>query len=246
MVKDQYDIVSDSGNSLYAIGASGGDPSAVICFLHDIGGTSADALELANGLMAENIACFLVDYHGAGKSEGAEKHSNPLRDYVDDLEALCMLARKEYNDSPVFLLTRGFSDLVATYYLYKKKSQEISGIISMEPIPESILKNLRISFLNKILGFLFQRLPLITFNDKRIPYKLYRGMIKAHQEIMKSGFSASIPVLTFQSTCEEEHGQLYFTNTQCMQLPDCKNNGAGLYSFSKTLISWIEKNIRKT
>lgn len=246
MVKDQHDIVSDSGNKLYAVGTSGGNPSAVICLLHDIGGSIDDGMKVADHLMADNTACFLVDYHGAGKSEDRERHSNPVRDYVDDLEALCMLARKEYNDSPLFLLTKGFSTLVATYYLYKKKSQEISGIIAVEPFSEHLLKDIKLSFVQKLSGFLFQHLPLITFNGKRISYRLYRGIRKAHQEIMQSGFSSSIPVLTLQANCNETPRHLYFTNAECMQLTDCHNYGSEIYMFSKRLVDWMLNSVRKT
>ena len=79
-------------------------PRAVVVLVHGFNSHSGYYLWTAQQLVARGLAVYALDLHGRGQSEGERFYLESMKDYVDDVDAVMMLAKSREPGVPVFLL----------------------------------------------------------------------------------------------------------------------------------------------
>ncbi|MGF1638614.1 MAG: alpha/beta hydrolase [Cyclobacteriaceae bacterium] len=247
MERESFEIYTAGGNRLHATAMWPEMPDALICLIHCKGQKSDDYDAMANFFMDHNMAFFTCDLHGHGQSADTEKHSNSVADYANDIEALCMLARSEFNEIPILLVGVGLGALATVYYLSKNKSSEISACILFDPWLGNSTQFLQVSPLAGLVGFF---LPLLKLKNvansgaQTITYKLVKSVKRTNDILYSSQDSIRVKTLIFAKFDNSNVPNLLSAHPEMIEmlpLPDaalCASNQTWL-----SLLGWIN-NLR--
>jgi alpha-beta hydrolase superfamily lysophospholipase len=100
----------------------------VVVICHGVNSHSGYYLWTAQQLLARGLAVYALDLHGRGRSEGERFYLESIKDYVDDVDAVVMLAKSREPGLPVFLLGHSAGGVVScTYALHHQ--QKLAGLI---------------------------------------------------------------------------------------------------------------------
>ena len=100
--------------------------AVVIC--HGVNSHSGYYLWTAQQLVARGLAVYALDLHGRGQSEGERFYLESMKDYVDDVDAVMMLAKSREPGVPVFLLGHSAGGVVSCTYTLEHQAK-LAGLI---------------------------------------------------------------------------------------------------------------------
>ncbi len=133
MAKEQETIISQDGLRLQSTSWKPDDPEAVICLIHGFGEHIGRYEHVAQFLNENRIALVGMDIRGHGHSEGLKGHAPSMSMLMSDIEELLKLARRSYNDLPMFLFGHSMGGNLVLNFGIRKKTRELAGIIASSP-----------------------------------------------------------------------------------------------------------------
>ena len=108
-------------------------PAAICCIIPGFGEHGGRYAHVAAYLLRNSIAALALDCRGHGKSDGLRGHASSMEALVDDVEEFIKLARREYNDVPVFLFGHSMGGNIVLNYVLRKPVSELQGFIASSP-----------------------------------------------------------------------------------------------------------------
>jgi len=160
MITEEFDFFSKGGTKIHAkCWLPDQQPTAIICIVQDIFEHTGYYEELAAFFVEHRIAIYTHDHRGFGRSEGKRGHAS-VSLLLEDVQELIISARKDYNDTPIFLLGHGIGGNLVANFLIKYMSGEISGAIINAGTFKIALEITPLQ--EKISQFLFAFWPAIT------------------------------------------------------------------------------------
>lgn len=140
MVPEDFQVISENGVGLYGKSwLPEIPPDAVVCVVHGLGEHCGRYEHFAEPFTSQNIGIFTLDLRSHGRSEG-KRGAGTINSYLKDVQELVVTARREFNDTPLFLLGHGFGGLLIVHYLAKLISKEIAGAIFSAPWVSSTIQ----------------------------------------------------------------------------------------------------------
>ena len=134
MNTEEHQLVTTDGLELFSQSwAPDIEPQAVICLIHGLSEHSGRYQSFAEFFVAKGIAVFALDLRGHGKSPGKRGHVKKYESLLDDVEELLKVARKTYNDTPLFLFGQSLGGNIVSNYVIKKNTSEVHGAILSAP-----------------------------------------------------------------------------------------------------------------
>jgi len=113
-----------------------------------------------------DIGVYAFDLRGHGRSEGKRGHGSVLK-LLNDIQELVILARRDFNDLPIFLFGHSMGGNLVANYLIRLISSEIRGAIISSPWIKLSFKEPKLKYLmGKIMNSLF---PTVTFRNELNP-----------------------------------------------------------------------------
>ncbi|MHA1971678.1 MAG: lysophospholipase [Candidatus Hodarchaeales archaeon] len=103
------------------------NPKAIVQIIHGLAEHSSRYLNVVNALLPNNFAVYAGDLRGHGKSEGLRGFINSFDDFVSDSRTLTQLIKKEFPDTPIFLLAHSMGSFIAIHYA--SVSHDFNGLI---------------------------------------------------------------------------------------------------------------------
>ena len=187
---------------------------AVIVLVHGLGEHIGRYNYVAEFFNQNQISVYGFDHRGHGKSSGKRGHIGSNQFFMDDIETMINIAKKDNPDLPIFLYGHSLGGNMVLYYsLFKQPS--IKGVIATspglgtgEPVPPVKL------FAAKILKTI---LPSMTMNNGLDVNNLSHNpqVIKDYQEdpLVHPMISAKLAMLMF------ENGDWIIENARKFNLP---------------------------
>ena len=131
MGKKEFRITSNDGTDLNAMAWTSKSPQAVVCLVHGLGEHVTRYDHVAAQFNEANMDFVGIDLRGHGDSEGARGHINNMNLFLDDVEALLIHTRKNYNDLPIVLYGHSLGGNIALSYLIRRNKDEVKcGLIT--------------------------------------------------------------------------------------------------------------------
>jgi len=170
MITEGFSIVTSGGINLYGKSyLPEKNPKAIVCLVHGFGEHMGRYIHVIEKFVQSNLGLYVFDLRGHGKSEGKRGHGS-LQKMLNDIQELVILARRDFNDLPIFLFGHSMGGSLVANYLIRMISSEISGAIISSPWFELAFKEPQFQlFLGKIINNTF---PSITFPDRLKPEDL--------------------------------------------------------------------------
>jgi acylglycerol lipase len=101
---------------------------AVVAICHGVKSHSGYYTWVADQFVVNGLAVYALDLHGRGKSDGERFYLDKFQDYLDDVNALIMLAKSREPGLPVFLLGHSAGGVVSSVYALEHQA-ELAGLI---------------------------------------------------------------------------------------------------------------------
>lgn len=127
-------LIARDGIKISYIDRNLADPQSVVCVWHGLGEDAESYEKMSDELNQEGIACILFNLRGHGQSEGNRGHIPSMDQVLSDIEEGLKLARKQYLDTPLFLLGHQFGGTAVINYMLSKPTQELKGFITSSSI----------------------------------------------------------------------------------------------------------------
>ncbi len=181
MVEEGFNIITTGGLNLFGKAfLPEGEPKAIVCIVHGLSEHSGRYTHVAKKFTESQVGVYIIDLRGHGKSEGKRGHGS-ISKMLYDVQELVVLARRDFNDLPIFLFGHSMGGSLVANYLIRLISSEISGAILSSPWFELAFKEPSFQlFLGKIIKNIF---PATTFSDGLKPSQL------AHDEEVGIAYS---------------------------------------------------------
>jgi alpha-beta hydrolase superfamily lysophospholipase len=109
------------------------EPAAVLAVMHGYGEHGGRYRLLADGLVPRGYAVHTVDLPGHGRSPGRRGHINRFAEYVAVSRALVAALRREYPQTPLFLLGHSLGGLIAAVHA-EEGDANLSGVVLSSPL----------------------------------------------------------------------------------------------------------------
>lgn len=127
-----HSLTSADGTALHATWwEPEGSPKGVVCRIHGLGEHSGRHAHVAERLAEAGYAVAMVDLRGHGRSAGTRGHT-PLRDALDDVEALLTDAASRVPDKPMFLFGHSLGGLITLIYALRRRP-DLAGVVASAP-----------------------------------------------------------------------------------------------------------------
>ena len=105
-----------------------GSARAVICLVHGFNAHSGHMIWPAERFAAHGLAAYALDLRGRGRSDGERFYVEKFSDYLDDVNGLVAIARKENPGLPIYVLGHSAGGVVASSYVFDNQDN-IAGLI---------------------------------------------------------------------------------------------------------------------
>lgn len=145
-----------------------GDRKATILVAHGVNEHSERYINVANAVIPEGIAVYVLDHRGHGRSEGKRAYVKKFANYIEDVKIFFdTIVKKEAEDKPIFILGHSMGSIIAMNYV-KMYPNGLCGMVlsgtgkRLGGIPSFLTK------FSKILGAILPKLyinPPIPFED---------------------------------------------------------------------------------
>ncbi len=163
MITESFSIVTTGGINLNGkTFLPEKDPKAIVCLVHGFSEHLGRYMHMAESFVENDIGFYAFDLRGHGQSEGKRGHGS-ISKFIHDVQELVILARRDFNDLPIFLFGHSMGGNLVANYLIRLISSEISGAIISSPWFKLAFKEPSIQlFFGKIVNNTF---PSVTFPD---------------------------------------------------------------------------------
>jgi alpha-beta hydrolase superfamily lysophospholipase len=160
-------FASGDGLALYSEYVTAERPRGVLVLSHGYGDHCGRYRALARHLAVRGFAVFAFDYRGHGRSQGRLGFCRHFSDYVNDLEAACLAARRAAHGAPVGIIAHSHGSLVALAALIARADGADEGgdqLALAPPILGAVLSSpyllpaFRVSRLDRALAGLASRI----------------------------------------------------------------------------------------
>ena len=194
MMEEGFSIITTGGLNLYGkTFLPEGEPRAIVCIVHGMSEHLGRYTHVAEKFTESQIGVYIIDLRGHGKSEGKRGHGS-ISKMLLDVQELVVLARRDFNDLPIFLFGHSMGGNLVANYLIRLISSEISGAILSSPWFELAFKEPSFKlFLGKVVKNTF---PATTFPDGLNPSELAHdeevGIAYAKDPLVHSRISARL------------------------------------------------------
>jgi acylglycerol lipase len=108
-------------------------PLAVLCMVHGLGDQYERHAHVAEQLCRHNIAVYIYDQRGHGRSGGQRGHTPLYEDLLRDLETVIKHLRSAYEHVPFFLYGHSMGGNVVAGYLLQKDTSAFAGAVLSSP-----------------------------------------------------------------------------------------------------------------
>jgi len=108
-------------------------PKALVVLVHGVGEYCARFDHVARAFNQIGLVVYGLDHQGHGHSEGDRLFVKSFQDYIDDVNLLTALARKEYPKLKVFMMGHSLGGLIAINTLAQAKPGEFVGAVISAP-----------------------------------------------------------------------------------------------------------------
>lgn len=105
---------------------------AVVVLAHGINDHGGRYLHVIDALVARDLAVYVIDHRGHGRSDGPRSRVGRFDDLVDDFELVANQAASEQPDTPLYVLGHSMGGLIATRYALRRQS-DLAGLILSAP-----------------------------------------------------------------------------------------------------------------
>ena len=216
MNSEEFELVTTDGIELYGQSwTPEGVPKAVICLIHGLSEHSGRYHAFAQYFTEKNMAVYAIDLRGHGKTPGKRGHIPNYELLLDDVEELLKVARRTYNDTPLFVYGQSFGGNIVSNYVTKKNTSEVAGTILSAPWLRLAFTPPQIKI--KLAGLMQNIYPGYTENSDINPEELSKdpAVIKAYKEdsLVHNRISSR---LFFSAT---NHGELAIANAFKLTIP---------------------------
>jgi len=134
----------------------------VVVIAHGLGEHSNRYQNLLDQLAGKGLSFYALDHRGHGRSQGKRGHILCFKEYIDDLNILVQMARKENPDLPLILLGHSMGGVIAFQYALNF-SNMIDGLILSSAGLKPILGVP--SWLQKLVGILAKICPGLAISN---------------------------------------------------------------------------------
>lgn len=154
MEMDTY-ILADTNTELFLRKNKPDDPKATVIIVHGLGEHLQRYNHFVSELANNNFIVYRYDARGHGKSTGKRGDLKSFKDYLNDLDTVINLAKKEHPNLKLFLFGHSMGGLIATSYAstYVDKIDYLilSGAANKTPDNARMLKLLPYRLMPKIM-----------------------------------------------------------------------------------------------
>jgi len=126
-------VLTKDGLPLYFQSWQPKDPQSLLVLSHGLAEHSGRYEKAAHSLASANLAVYVLDHRGHGKSPGRRVHVHSFEEFRTDLRAVLALARAEHPGLPLFLLGHSQGGLVAAT-LVLREPLGIAGLVLSSPL----------------------------------------------------------------------------------------------------------------
>lgn len=103
---------------------------ALIVLIHGLGEHAGRYPEYLQTFVEQGICIYAMDLRGHGKSPGKRGHTAPRNLILEDVDALCQHAKKEYPDIPLFIYGHSMGGNIGLYHRLHGKFRPKGYIIT--------------------------------------------------------------------------------------------------------------------
>ncbi len=144
------------------------ETAGVVVLVHGVGEHSGRYGHVARHFGRHNLALCAFDLRGHGRSEGRRAFVNRFEDYLADLERFWQRVRRQYPESPLFLLGHSMGGAVAAWYCLDHRPAHRGLILSSAALKVSDDFSPMLQKLSGIIGKLAPKLPTLKIDSKWI------------------------------------------------------------------------------
>jgi len=135
MKSDEIELRGSDGEQLYGRCwlPDIDDPFIVICLVHGLYEHSGRYESFAGFFVEAGIGVYSIDLRGHGLSAGKRGHIRKYDDFLDDVESLLKVVRREHNDSAIVLYGHSMGGNIVSNYILRNSTSELSAVILSSP-----------------------------------------------------------------------------------------------------------------
>ncbi|MEQ9424023.1 MAG: alpha/beta hydrolase [Cyclobacteriaceae bacterium] len=130
MNEEEFELIGGDGLELFGRSwlPENSAPDAIICLVHGLSEHSGRYKAFAEFFTSNKIGIFTFDIRGHGQTKGKRGHAK-YDLLLEDVENLLKEARKEFNETPLFLFGQSLGGNIVSSYLLRKNTSEVAGAI---------------------------------------------------------------------------------------------------------------------
>jgi alpha-beta hydrolase superfamily lysophospholipase len=130
---ESFEWVTNEGDNIFAQKwMLEGKSNAVIVMVHGLGEHIGRYAHVANYFNQNNISFYGFDHRGHGKSSGKRGHIGKSQFFIDDINTIIEITKKENPETPIFLYGHSLGGNMVLYYSLIVKP-DLKGIICTSP-----------------------------------------------------------------------------------------------------------------
>lgn len=103
-------------------------PRGIVVIIPGVNSHSGYYVWAGEKFAAHGLAVYAIDLHGRGRSEGERYYLKKMNDYVEDVDAVVVLAESRDPGLPVYVLGHSAGGVVSCIYALEHQ-QELAGLI---------------------------------------------------------------------------------------------------------------------
>ncbi|NLU84619.1 alpha/beta hydrolase [Rhodococcus sp. HNM0569] len=153
---------ADGTRIVYDMWTPPGDVHGVLVLCHGVGEHARRYDHVAARLGELGLVVYAPDHRGHGRSGGKRVLLREWSDYLDDLDALFAVAKREHPDAPLFLLGHSMGGAIALTYALDHQDELTALALSGPAVDVSIGTPKPLAALAKVLGRVVPGLPVTT------------------------------------------------------------------------------------
>jgi alpha-beta hydrolase superfamily lysophospholipase len=105
---------------------------ATLLIMHGLGAHSGWFIDMGNSLARQGINVYAMDHAGFGRSGGKRGHTDRWHSYVENIDRVIDVIRKDIPQAPVFILGHSMGGVFAIHYA-AEFGPKLAGVILLNP-----------------------------------------------------------------------------------------------------------------
>ncbi len=108
-------------------------PDAALCMVHGLGDQYERHAHVAEFLCRQNLAVYIYDQRGHGRSGGQRGHTPEYQHLLSDLEVVLRHLYTAFDDTPFFLYGHSMGGNIVANYVLQKDVSKLAGAVLSAP-----------------------------------------------------------------------------------------------------------------